>query len=233
MCPTDQHRSLFSMSVQHPTSRRSALQKSAAVLAVGTAAYAVSAPPKPTPAPPSVPKPVRPAGGTVPKPGPAPRPVNPTPTPAPAPAPGQTVAGPFKYTPFQLPLPIPAELPPVGVGSSPYKPGDCFHGIAPEYFDRRTAEAPNQLWYERGPEKYYEVRMQSSVHEFIPGVKTPIFTYDGFYPGRTIRSRVGQPIVVRYWNDLPVETSIHLHGAHTPSHSDGSPHFFVLPGRAR
>ena len=221
------------MSSSKSTSRRAALQKSAGLLAAGTAAYAVSAPPKPTPAPPSVPKPVRPTGSSVPKPATTPRPVNPTPTPAPATPPGQTVAGPFTYTPFQLPVPVPTELQPVGIGSSPYKPGDCFHGIAPEYFDRRTADATRQLWYERGPEKYYEVRMQQTVHEFIPGVKTPTFSYDGFYPGRTIRSRVGQPIVVRYWNDLPVETSIHLHGAHTPSHSDGSPHFFVLPGRAR
>ncbi|MEY4185961.1 MAG: hypothetical protein RIT02_995, partial [Planctomycetota bacterium] len=36
------------MSAKSSTSRRSALQKSTAVLAAGTAAFALSAPPKPT-----------------------------------------------------------------------------------------------------------------------------------------------------------------------------------------
>jgi FtsP/CotA-like multicopper oxidase with cupredoxin domain len=216
--------------------RRSILKKSAAAAVVGSAAIAIAAPPRPT-GPPSLPKPAPPAGKQLPKPGVAPRPakppINPTPTPTPVTPPTQTVAGPFTYTPFELPLLIPPDLQPVGIGTSPYTPGDCFHGIAPEYFDRRTAEAPNMNWYESGPTKFYEVRMQEGFHEFIPGVKTPIHGYNGITPGPTLRTRVGQPVVVRFWNDLHVETSIHLHGAHTPSHSDGSPHFYVLPGRAR
>lgn len=162
-----------------------------------------------------------------------PRPINPTPTPRPPAPVGDTVVGNFRYTPFTVPMPIPEVAVPVGVGTPPFTPGNVFHGIAPEYFDRRSAEAHGLPWFQTGPEKYYEIRMRQGVHEIIPGVKTPIFGYDGLYPGRTIRSRVGQPLVVRFWNDLPVETSVHMHGAHTPAHADGSPQFYVLPGRAR
>jgi FtsP/CotA-like multicopper oxidase with cupredoxin domain len=146
---------------------------------------------------------------------------------------GDTVVGTFRYTPFTVPLPIPQIATPVGIGSAPFTPGDCFHGIAPEYFDRRSSEPHGLPWFQTGPEKYYEFRMRQALHEIIPGVKTPVYGYDGLFPGQTIRSRVGQPLVVRFWNDLPVETSIHMHGAHTPAHSDGSPQFYVLPGRAR
>ncbi|MFM8477091.1 MAG: multicopper oxidase family protein [Planctomycetaceae bacterium] len=216
-------------------SRRHLLRQSASVALVATAAVAIAQDPKTRTGGPSIPK-TGPKGPTIPKPGAGPitpRPVNPTPTPKPPVAGGDTVVGTFRYTPFTVPLPIPQILDPVGVGTAPYKPGDCFHGIAPEYFDRRSAEPDALSWFQTGPEKYYEVRMKQSVQEIIPGVQTPIYGYDGLYPGRTIRSRVGQPIVVRFWNDTPIETSIHMHGGHTPSHSDGSPHFYVLPGRAR
>ncbi len=39
--------------------------------------------------------------------------------------------------------------------------------------------------------------------------------------------------MVRYENHLETEVSVHLHGGHTPSHSDGFPSFYVLPGKAR
>ncbi|MEY2727419.1 MAG: hypothetical protein RLZZ458_3286 [Planctomycetota bacterium] len=216
-------------------SRRDILQQTAGAALTAASAAAVAQDPKTRTGGPSIPK-TPPGPPSIPKPAPGattPHPINPTPTPRPPAPVGDTVVGTFRYTPFTVPLPIPEEMQPVGVGSSPYTPGDCFHGIAPEYFDRRTAEEPNLPWYESGPEKYYEVRMQEALHEIIPGVKTPIFAYDGVFPGKTIRSRVGQPIVIRFWNDLGLETSIHMHGAHTPSHADGSPQFFVLPGRAR
>ncbi|MFN7683289.1 MAG: multicopper oxidase family protein, partial [Planctomyces sp.] len=108
-----------------------------------------------------------------------------------------------------------------------------FHGIAPEYFDRRVAERPDLRFFENRPTKYYELRLQKSVHEIIPGVKTPTYGYNGTYPGPTLRFRIGEPAVVRVTNDLPIETSLHLHGGHTPAHSDGHPAFYVLPGRAR
>lgn len=217
------------------SSRRSILKHSAGAALAATAAAAIAQDPKTRPGTPSIPK-TKIGTPSIPKPAPGattPRPINPTPTPKPPAPVGDTVVGPFRYTPFTVPLPIPEVLKPVGVGTSPYTPGDCYHGIAPEYYDRRSAEPHGLPWFQTGPETYYEVRMKEGLHEIIPGVKTPVYGYDGMYPGRTIRSRVGQPLVVRFWNDLHVETSIHMHGAHTPSHADGSPQFYVLPGRAR
>ncbi len=146
---------------------------------------------------------------------------------------GGTGTGPLAFTPFSVPVPLPPEKQPLAIGQAPYTPGDVFHGIAPEYFNRSVAEQPNLNWYEAFPTKFYELRMRNTVQEIIPGVPTPLFGYDGIYPGPTFRARVGQPCVVRAWNDLNIETSIHLHGGHNPAHSDGYPNFYVLPGRAR
>jgi len=62
-------------------------------------------------------------------------------------------------------------------------------------------------------------------------------------PGSTFKTKVGQPIVVRHWNELPTapglpanmveRESIHLHGAHTPAHSDGYASFVINPGNYR
>lgn len=221
---------------QAVTNRRKSLRTLGLIAA--TASGAVSAvqqtPPRPTP---SVPKPPRPTA-SVPKPAPAPRP--PVAPPRPAPAPRNPVpprppadVPPFAFTPFTVPLTVPSDLQPVSIGTAPWEPGAVFHGIAPEYFDRRVAERPDLRFFENRPTKYYELRLQKSVHEIIPGVKTPTYGYNGTYPGPTLRFRIGEPAVVRVTNDLPIETSLHLHGGHTPAHSDGHPAFYVLPGRAR
>ncbi len=141
--------------------------------------------------------------------------------------------GVFNFTPFSVALPIPEIKQPLSVGNPPYTPGDVFHGIAPEYFDRTVAERPDLNYYEAFPTRFYEMRMRSAITEIIPGVQTPVYTYDGTFPGPTFRARVGEPCVVRIHNDLDVETSVHLHGGHNPSHADGYPNFYVLPGRAR
>ncbi|MFQ5989645.1 MAG: multicopper oxidase family protein [Candidatus Methylomirabilales bacterium] len=63
-----------------------------------------------------------------------------------------------------------------------------------------------------------------------PGLFTEIWGYNGMFPGPTIRARKGHPAVVRFHNDLYVETSVHNHGGHTPQESDGFPDAFILPG---
>ena len=40
------------------------------------------------------------------------------------------------------------------------------------------------------------MRCQYAVHEFIPGVRTPVMTYDGTVPGPTFKARVGEPVVI-------------------------------------
>ncbi|MFP8880280.1 MAG: multicopper oxidase domain-containing protein, partial [Myxococcota bacterium] len=67
----------------------------------------------------------------------------------------------------------------------------------------------------------------------------------GEFPAPTVLSRQGQPSVIRVANEIrfrppeatgrdePTETSLHLHGNHTPCHSDGFPDFYVLPFKKR
>jgi hypothetical protein len=60
-----------------------------------------------------------------------------------------------------------------------------------------------------------------------------LYGYAGMVPGPTYKLRLGQPVVIRYENHLETEVSVHLHGAHSPSHSDGFPSFYVLQGKSR
>ncbi|MCE6998142.1 multicopper oxidase domain-containing protein [Saccharothrix sp. S26] len=100
--------------------------------------------------------------------------------------------------PFQVPLPIPAVLPPVSTDG----------GVDRYVITQREAEA-----------------------EILPGLRTPLWTYEGVFPGPTIESRRGRPVVVTHRNELPVPTVVHLHGGRTPAASDGYPTDLVLPAR--
>ncbi len=140
---------------------------------------------------------------------------------------------PQSFEPFTQPMAVPPVKQELSIGAPPFTPGDVFHGIVPEFYDRSIAEDPSLNWYEAHPTKWYEMEIRETTHEIIPGVQTPVFGYDGMYPGPTFKSRVGQPMVVRTRNMTGTEMSVHLHGGHNPAHSDGYPNFFVLPGRAR
>ncbi|MDR8412426.1 multicopper oxidase domain-containing protein [Nonomuraea sp. 3-1Str] len=75
----------------------------------------------------------------------------------------------------------------------------------------------------------YEITQREASAEILPGVKTPLWTYEGTFPGPTIESRRGRPIIVTHRNELPVPTVVHLHGGRTPAASDGYPTDLVLP----
>lgn len=63
--------------------------------------------------------------------------------------------------------------------------------------------------------------------------KARVYGYYGMVPPPMFKFRIGEPVVVRYENHLEAEMSVHLHGGHSPSHSDGFPTFYVLQGKAR
>lgn len=101
------------------------------------------------------------------------------------------------------------------------------------------------------PKKHYILRARQNIHEFHP--KPPynqgvVWGYDGTYPGPTFKSKHGEPLLVRIFNDLffdkngkpvPLESipggfgnpqiSTHLHNGHTGSESDGNPADFYPP----
>ncbi|MEV1170937.1 multicopper oxidase domain-containing protein [Nonomuraea sp. NPDC049784] len=80
---------------------------------------------------------------------------------------------------------------------------------------------------------YYELVQRAAEVEILPGLRTPIWGYDGQFPGPTIRARSGRRTVVRVTNSLGVPTVTHLHGGHTPPESDGYPTDLVQPGTHR
>ncbi|MER6306682.1 multicopper oxidase family protein [Streptomyces sp. NPDC001657] len=75
----------------------------------------------------------------------------------------------------------------------------------------------------------YDITQREATLEILPGLRTPLWTYGGTFPGPTIESRRGRPITVTHRNDLPVPTVVHLHGGRTPAASDGYPTDLVLP----
>jgi spore coat protein A, manganese oxidase len=76
---------------------------------------------------------------------------------------------------------------------------------------------------------HYEITQREARLEILPGVKTPMWTYGGTFPGPTIEARRGRPVTMTHHNGLPVPTVVHLHGGRTPAASDGYPTDLVLP----
>jgi FtsP/CotA-like multicopper oxidase with cupredoxin domain len=69
----------------------------------------------------------------------------------------------------------------------------------------------------------YDVAIREGIAEILPGFQTPVYGYDGIYPGPTIRARQGREAVVRMRNTLPFESNVHLHGGFVPHEFDGHP----------
>jgi FtsP/CotA-like multicopper oxidase with cupredoxin domain len=155
--------------------------------------------------------------------------------------------------------PAPGQYPrPGGASGRPSVPrgqfDDVAHGIAREY-DGRVPSFPCQDWNRfssHAHEKEYLFKIEETVQSFFPGVDTPIFAYrdafssnPGRTPGPTFLTRFREPVVVRQENHLTrnrgpinttghdIETSVHLHGSHVPSHADGAPDFYTLAGEAK
>lgn len=75
----------------------------------------------------------------------------------------------------------------------------------------------------------YRFTARAGSAELLPGVRTPVFAYDGVFPGPLIESHRGRPVSVRLRNELPFPTVTHLHGGSSPAEHDGFPCDLVLP----
>jgi spore coat protein A len=80
---------------------------------------------------------------------------------------------------------------------------------------------------------YYEMTQKVGDAKILPGLETPVWGYEGVFPGPTIKARNGRRVVIRQKNGLPVPISTHLHGGATPPESDGYPTDLVPPGKHR
>lgn len=171
---------------------------------------------------------------------------------------------PFVLEPFKDELPVPSPYPPLTemelYNRWPIMPQqycqDSDQGVH-QIWPGNTAEGlglPQPL--------IYEMRMEVAEHSFTsskvlpidkngdpitppggtPGPqhlpKSTIYGYNGMFPGPMIYARYGQPVLVRFLNNLADDHGLdacdfgdpdrkflcHLHNAHTASESDGNPH---------
>lgn len=122
------------------------------------------------------------------------------------------------------------------------KPGQVYHGIAPEYWQHASD-------WEQHPTLFFEKCNDAGIRDLLgTGVQTPVWGYADCgpnadplgpgsgnitVPGGCFIGRFAEPFVVRDINFLAHKRGTHLHGAHSPAHSDGSPHFFTDSGQAR
>lgn len=76
---------------------------------------------------------------------------------------------------------------------------------------------------------FYDVEVRPATAQILPGLKTPIWGYDGIFPGPTFEARKGRRVRLHLRNRLPVPIVNHLHGGRTAPASDGYPTDFILP----
>ncbi|MDQ3982851.1 MAG: multicopper oxidase family protein [Actinomycetota bacterium] len=73
--------------------------------------------------------------------------------------------------------------------------------------------------------------------QVLPGAPTRMWTYNGTFPGPTIRWTTGETKTLTLVNDLPPEAgdlTLHHHGNHSAPSEDGQPHSYLVPrGGAR
>lgn len=125
-------------------------------------------------------------------------------------------------TPFLDTLPIPFPAIPTILFPAPTEAANLAGGEAPRAAHQRWAQFLPDLKY------YMEARAatQSFHSELLPSY---FWGFNGKYPASTILNAYGAPTLVRFKNNLPVNTTsfgrneitIHLHNGHTASESDG------------
>ncbi len=76
-----------------------------------------------------------------------------------------------------------------------------------------------------GGTDYYELHVKAGTAQPLPGAPTPIWGFNGQWPGPTIHATIGRPVTVRVFNDLPVaeNITIHNHGHNVAAAYDGHP----------
>ena len=133
---------------------------------------------------------------------------------------------PFVTTPFIQELPLPLVKSPFSTGAN------CVAGLPTAGV--KAGPGAHQFFDQPGcaPTLAYTVDVREALHQFHPDMPaTKIFGYDGTFPGPTFRARYGEPILVRFFNNLPKDhvgfgipsITTHLHNGHTASESDGYP----------
>jgi spore coat protein A, manganese oxidase len=121
---------------------------------------------------------------------------------------------------------------PTKLSQASHSPDDSRRGVSVPEFAVPLPIAPLLAPSESdATTDYYEITMAETVQQVLPsGGATTLWTYNGTWPGPTIKARRGRRAVVRQINALPVVTTIHLHGAMVAAASDGHPTDYIHPG---
>jgi FtsP/CotA-like multicopper oxidase with cupredoxin domain len=129
-------------------------------------------------------------------------------------------------TPFVWPMPIMPVAQPVD--ASVLNPGP----------DPST----HQRYNEFPPKKFYNIDVKAVMQKFHPDLPASVlFGYNGQVPGPTFHANYGEPLLIRFNNNLPTDhvgfgipsISTHMHNFHTASESDGYPADFNDAGTYR
>ncbi|MFE0549824.1 multicopper oxidase family protein [Streptomyces pilosus] len=78
--------------------------------------------------------------------------------------------------------------------------------------------------------RVFDLRMRAGRTEFLDGVHTPTWGFNGSYLGPTLRAERGEKVRVRVSNGLDDASTVHWHGMHLPARMDGGPHQMIEPG---
>jgi FtsP/CotA-like multicopper oxidase with cupredoxin domain len=112
---------------------------------------------------------------------------------------------------------------------------------APNTAGGESRTIAHQAFAQFPPQKFYEMHQKAFLAKSSPDFVQPttLWGFDGIFPGPLLVARYGEPILVRQFNELPVQnngfginsTTTHLHNGHTPSESDGFPCYFNPSGK--
>ena len=72
-----------------------------------------------------------------------------------------------------------------------------------------------------GQTRRFDLVVQETPWELLPGVTTQAITFNGTVPGPTIRVTEGDTVEIDVTNKLDESTSVHWHGLHVPNDQDG------------
>ena len=79
-------------------------------------------------------------------------------------------------------------------------------------------------------ERVFDLAAQVGTTEFVPGVATDTWGYNGSYLGPTLIAKRGENVRINVANDLDEASTVHWHGMTLPAEMDGGPHQMVEPG---
>ncbi|TFB76434.1 copper oxidase [Cryobacterium glaciale] len=78
--------------------------------------------------------------------------------------------------------------------------------------------------------RVFDLVAQAGTTEFVPGVATDTWGYNGSYLGPTLVAERGENVRINVGNALDEATTVHWHGMSLPAEMDGGPHQMVEPG---